>query len=461
MFAAGSRAFPLFEKLYYVLPILLIYFVILGFKEIKSNKYLRTIVLLLLSFSVWCLITAIWSQYPLITISRSLYFALISIGSVTGSYLYVKPKNEFNLNFLLPLNIFIIFLSLISLIFNVPKDSWSGGNGMGFMGLASHQNILGAAILFTIPAPMFLLIERLNEWKINSKFKIQNSKIIFFALLLIFNFSFLILTDSRASILSFLLIVGLILYNIINLKIFLILTSVFCLLTSVIYFLPVTHNTMHDFLFKNETFFGDHRYFMYGDSFRAALDGGFTGLGYGVSDPAIHNAANGSHYENMPEWMLRMGNVISTEPSREKSYKNSNENKIYIREKGNSVLAMVEETGMIGLIIFLLPVGYLLSKLKIQNSKFKISRATDIAFLELTDNKLQTTHNKLKPVTDNQQTLSSNQYPVTSIQYILFASICAFILHGMFEAWWVGAGSFELPVFMVYIGLILPLRALR
>ena len=99
--------------------------------------------------------------------------------------------------------------------------------------------------------------------------------------------------------------------------------------------------------------------------------------------------------------------------------------------------------------------------LKIQNSKFKISRATDIAFLELTDNKLQTTHNKLKPVTDNQQTLSSNQYPVTSIQYILFASICAFILHGMFEAWWVGAGSFELPVFMVYIGLILPLRALR
>ncbi|MHB9005292.1 MAG: hypothetical protein ACYC6C_14815, partial [Coriobacteriia bacterium] len=153
--AAGARAFPLFEKVYYILPVLLAYFILLGYKEIQLNKRLRIIVLMLLIFSVWCLITSLWSSYPLITITRSLYFALVSIGAVIGSHLYLKTKNGLDLNFLLPLNIFIVLLSLISLIFKIPGDAWSGGNGMGFMGFASHQNTLGALILFTIPAPIF------------------------------------------------------------------------------------------------------------------------------------------------------------------------------------------------------------------------------------------------------------------------------------------------------------------
>ncbi|MHB8338757.1 MAG: O-antigen ligase family protein [Ignavibacteriaceae bacterium] len=405
--AAGARAFPLFEKVYYILPVLLAYFILLGSKEIQLNKHLRIIVLLLLLFSVWCLITSLWSSYPLITITRSLYFALISIGSVIGSHLYLKTKNGLGLNFLLPLNIFIVLLSLISLIFKIPGDAWSGGNGMGFMGFASHQNTLGALILFTIPASMLEVIKEFKnkavvnaDYKVHSKFKIQNSK--FLLLLLIFNFSFLILTHSRASILSFLLMTGIILYNLINLKFFLILTSVFCLLTSAIYFFPATHKAAHELFFKNETFFGDHRYFMYEDSFKAALNGGLIGLGYGISDPNIHNNANGSHYENGR----------------------------YIREKGNSTLAIVEETGIVGLILFLLPIGYVLSKFKIQNSKFK---------------------------TEHQYSVSSNQNLESSIHHnlsiLILSFLIAFLFHGQFEAWWVGVGSIQLPLFFMYFGL--------
>ena len=442
--AAGARAFPLFVKAYYTLPVLLAYFIVLGYKEIKLNKRLRIIVILLLLFSVWCLITSIWSAYPFITITRSLYFALISVGSVIGSYLYIKAKNKFDINFLFPLNIFLVLLSLISLIFKIPGDAWSGGNGMGFMGFASHQNTLGALILFTIPAPIFFIHQMLKKWKetklLTSDFYLLASSYF----LLIFNFSFLILSHSRASILSFLVMAGIMIYNIINLKIFIILTSVFCLLTSAIYLFPATHKAAHEFFFKNETFFGDHRYFMYEDSFKAALDGGLIGLGYGISDPNIHNAANGSHYESMPNWMLRMGNVISTTEGRRNLPSDASTNSvisttegrrnpqsdesthsvisttkgrrnptngIYIREKGNSVLATVEETGIIGLVLFLLPIGYLFKKLA---ERIKENKAN------------------IKPELG-----------------LLLAIITAFLFHGQFEAWWTGVGSIDLPLFMV------------
>ena len=45
----------------------------------------------------------------------------------------------------------ILIISAISLIFGIPSQSWSGGNGLGFMGFAGHQNILAAALLFTLP----------------------------------------------------------------------------------------------------------------------------------------------------------------------------------------------------------------------------------------------------------------------------------------------------------------------
>ena len=417
----GARSFPIISELYYLAPILLLLFIIAGIKEINRNKQLKIFLTFTSTFTLWSLATSFWSSYPLITITRSLYFALISIGTVIGSHLYLKTKNGLDLNFLLPLNIFIVLLSLISLIFKIPGDAWSGGNGMGFMGFASHQNTLGALILFTIPASIWEIINKLKEKvqvqvkanaqvkvqekvynKFNSKFKIHNSKFLFPFFLFTFNFFLLLLTFSRASILSFLLMAGIILYNLINLKFFLILTSVFCLLTSAFYFFPATHKAAHELFFKNETLFGDHRYFMYEDSYKAALDGGLIGLGYGISDPNIHNNANGSHYENGR----------------------------YIREKGNSTLAIVEETGIVGLILFLLPIGYVLSKFKIQNSKFK---------------------------TEHQYSVSSNQNLESSIHHnlsiLILSFLIAFLFHGQFEAWWEGVGSEMLPLFFTFIGL--------
>jgi len=54
--------------------------------------------------------------------------------------------------------------------------------------------------------------------------------------------------------------------------------------------------------------------------------------------------------------------------------------------------------------------------------------------------------------------LSGFRHPASGIQKpttsILLSSLAAFILHAQFEAWWVGVGSVQLPLFFVYVGLI-------
>ena len=42
------------------------------------------------------------------------------------------------------------------------------------------------------------------------------------------------------------------------------------------------------------------------------------------------------------------------------------------------------------------------------------------------------------------------KYPLYGIH---FNSIKSFLLHSQFEAWWVGVGSVQLPLFFVYLGL--------
>ena len=118
-----------------------------------------------------------------------------------------------------------------------------------------------------------------------------------------------------------------------------------------------------------------------------STEGGFTGLGYGISDPAITNRRDGDHYEG----------------------------ERFVREKGNSSLALIEEAGLIGLVLFMLPLIVMIVKNKI---------------------KLHSKHSLL-----------------TTNYSLLTAALAAFFLHAQFEAWWVGVGSVQLPLFFIYIGL--------
>jgi O-antigen ligase len=304
-----------------------------------------------------------------------------------------SEKNIFD--FLLPANIIVVVICVFSILTNIPSDSWTGGHGKGFMGFFGHQNLLASVLLFTLPAVLSKLQRPVNsnQSPVNSNNSDTKSLptinpllLTSYFLLLSSNLILLTLTYSRSALLS--LILGVIVFLILN-KNWKVLTYSFIIaaILSIIIYLTPSLNQFTDKLIKKDfPEFYSSRMWMWEPSYRAAMNGGLMGLGYGISDPDIKPGSPGDHYEG----------------------------ERFVREKGNSTLALIEEAGLIGLVLFLIPIFYVLIKFRVR--PFDKLRVTNYS--------------------------------------LLTAAFTAFLLHSQFEAWWVGVGSVQLPLFFVYIGLI-------
>jgi O-antigen ligase len=381
-----SRTFPVTGPVYYIVPFLLTINILLAFILIPRTDKTLTYLSILFIFPAYCLITSIWSLYPTISIQRSLYLLLMCAGILSSVLLYKKFFPEKGLGFLIPANILILILSAVSLIFGIPEDRWTGGNGLGFMGFAGHQNILAAAMLFTLPGIVAKGVEHSATSRI--------SRLSFFVLLLTSNLLLLLLTYSRAAILA--LVIGFLVYLIItkSKKILAILFSITALILIFYFTIPFIQNSIDSILNKDGGKLLGRRMILWEPSLEAAKQGSIFGLGYGVSAPDIKTPIKtGSHYEDGR----------------------------YVREKGNSILAMIEETGIVGLILFFLPVFWFLRKFSIFNFQFSI------------------------------QEKRKNNYTL----YIINCTLLAMLVHSQFEAWWVGVGSITLPLFLIFLFMIL------
>ena len=307
------------------------------------------------------------------------------------------------------------------MIFNIPSQSWSGGNGLGFMGFAGHQNTLAAALLFTLPGVFALRAERsahrakgpdISGFPLRSNieqsapinrdfhfvptkgiapsiFRLSSfvSRLSSFILLIAFNVLFLILTYSRASILS--LAVGIIIYLLItkSKKILTYLISATAIIIILYITIPFIQYSADSVLNKDGGRILDRRMILWEPSLQAAARGGIFGLGYGVSAPEIKtHLLTGSYYEDGR----------------------------YVREKGNSVLAIIEETGLIGLIFFLLPLFYITLKIS-----------------------------------------ESPKSQIIAHRSLLTAALAAMLIHSQFEAWWVGVGSVTLPLYLLILFMLI------
>lgn len=377
-----SRAFPSIDFLYYIVPPVLIIniFFVLFFKlysEVKPGT-----LILIFAFPLYALITSLWSLYPIITIQRSGFLLLMYAGILAAVLLLNKNYTSDNLKFLIPANVFIIIISAAALIINSQSENWSGGNGLGFMGFAGHQNTLAAALLFTLPGTLAL---------VNSDQRLVISKVnwnrIFFWLLFTANCLLITLSYSRAALLS--LAIGIITYLLITKsKKILAYTITTAALFTVLYFaVPSFQIAVNGFINKDGGRILDRRMILWNPSFEAAEQGGIFGLGYGVSAPEIKTPlSTGSHYEDGR----------------------------YIREKGNSTLAIVEETGLIGLMLFLLPIFYFIIN-----------------------------------------TFNSPNTILTPHSSLLTATLSAMLVHSQFEAWWVGVGSVSLPLYLIILFMLI------
>ena len=399
-----SRAFPLLDFIYSIVPVLLAIYILLALTSIKRRNVNFKLLAVFFLFPVYSLLTSLWSVYPVITLQRSLYLILLYAGILSAVYLYQKYLPEKGIEFLIPANILVLIISLISLVLAIPENSWTGGNGLGFMGFAGHQNTLASAVLFTLPGIIYLWIRKRDiESKLNnnnshswslSHFLKEKKNHYFFFFLITTNVLLITLTYSRAVILA--IGIGLLVYIILTKSYKTLLAGFLIVLAIFIMFLNFqsVNQSINQILSKHGWDVLATRTLLWQSSFEAAKLGGVNGLGYGVSSPdIILPEGTGSYYKD----------------------------NIYIREKGNSTLALIEETGVIGLIFFIMPLIFV--------------------FIRRNDTRNQIPDDK---------NLFGIKHPESSI---LIASLAAFILHAQFEAWWVGPGSIQLPMFLIYIGL--------
>ena len=292
---------------------------------------------------LWFLSTSLWSSYPEISAARALYFILISTGCVSAGILWIRYSGKGIFDFLLPANILIVLLCLFSIITNIPTDTWTGGHGKGFLGFFGHQNLLSSVLLFTIPAVIVKIKDKSQPPKASlaKSGKIKGRKVFFFILssaLGGLNLIVLALTYSRSAILSF--IFGVIVFLILNKKWKVILYGfgAAAVLSIIIYFTPTLNDPVDKILKKDFPEIYSSRIWMWEPSYKAALEGGLFGLGYGISHPEIRSGEYSDRFEN--------GRLI--------------------REKGNSTLALIEEAGLIGLVLFMLPLIVMIVKNKIK-----------------------------------------------------------------------------------------------
>lgn len=348
----GLSQIHILSKILTVLFIALIAFEFYKGRIKLEKKYLQFLILLLL-FPVWALITSLWSIRPDISALASVNYIVMVIVFFGLGYLWKTYKsNENFLALFLPANLMVLTLAFISIITGIPEDSWSGGHGRGLMSFFGHQNSLAMAVLLTMPGLFSLVIG--EQRSVNSKGHI---KMYFFWLLITANCLLITLTYSRAAMMA--LFVGAVIYLFLNKK-FKVLKLGFAVI-AVFTLLAVTvkplNTTVYKLLAKHDMSVFATRQILWGPSWEAAKNNFVSGAGYTMTDQSVKILpGTGSGFNKTTG--------------------------LFYREKGNSYLALIEETGIIGLIFFVIPIIYLLMQFnKSNNANTKIFLSLIIAFL--------------------------------------------------------------------------------
>lgn len=362
-------------QIHYLSKILTVLFIaVIGYEFFKGRvkpepKQLRFLLLLLL-FPAWALITSFWSIRPDITALASINYLVMVLVFFGLGFLWMKyNSNENFLILFLPANIVVLAIALFSIITNIPADSWSGGHGRGLMSFWGWQNSLAMAALFTLPG-VFSLVnseqtlrqaqgdkanrdQQSHWWSLGHSLFNDKRQLLFF-LLLSLNFFLIMLTYSRAAMLA--VFVGVVCYLVLN-KNYKILASGF-LLIAIITLLAVTvkpiNTNVYKVLAKHDMPIFTTREILWGPSLEAAKNNFLFGTGYTMTDQTVKGIT--SRLE------------VTTG--------------LYAREKGNSYLALIEETGIVGFTFFMIPIFYLFIYLcKGRNSNIILLNCLIVALL--------------------------------------------------------------------------------
>lgn len=277
----------------------------------QFKKYKLGLLIILFLYPIYSILSSFWSINPSYTLIRGLYTFIIFVTSlIIASF---STINDGIYKHLTLLNILIVTLSLFSLFLNYPIDVWTANHGMGFTGFMQHQNGLAIILFMSSSGVVYYLFKNIK----------QNKNYILYLVLFSLNIILIILTHSRATLLSitFFIIITFLILSKKRIKI-LFLSGVLILVVALIS-VSIFNNYVYKYLLKGNDSFTATRTILWNPSINAATNGGFFGLGYGISDPKTES------------------NFVKT-----------NRYNVSIREKGNGYFAIVEELGLLGLLLF-------------------------------------------------------------------------------------------------------------
>jgi O-antigen ligase len=373
--AAAFKGIEIISFVYYSVPLFYLFFIYIGYKEVINNRDLRVVIALASLFGVWAMLTSLWSWYPKVSFARSSVFIVSSWAVIVAGFLWAKYFNKNILAYLIPLNILNLIVSFFSLWTKIPHDYWAG-YGYGLKSFWGHQNTLACLIIFTLPGIFYLPIRD------------KRLRIVVVSVLFVLNVYILVLTHSRSALVLLIIAVFMFAGLIRQYKLIGGLVAALLCLGLLYHVNKDFRDIAYNYVFKTEVSLLDRKKPVFEATYMAAKDGGLTGLGYGVSDNSV------------------LGNLHITEHYHFEGGR-------LVREKGVSFFALVEETGLIGLALFVLFLGYL----------FLLAVRT---FLRERD-------------------MSSA---------LVVCVLTAMCIHAQFEGWLTGVGFVLLPMLLAIAGVI-------
>ena len=337
--------------------------------------------LLIFIYILWCLLTTLWSEVSILSFYKSSALFLVALSFVAAGRMWVHSRGEEQaFNYQIPIFLLVLLAGI--------AGQWHSGNVVLlqrgvvlYQGLAGNPNMFGSMVAMTMP---LLLWGLYKAWG-------ARRRRIFWGGALLLMFAFLLLSHSRSAILTSLMaVVGVLLALDLRRQLVMLLGGLLLLIPALALNPQLIPKIETHYIYKSgtaETGILFSREAVWKESYRLAKQGGWFGGGYGVT---------------IGETEFKQGLTAVG----------------YGREKGNSQLAIWEETGLVGLFLYSLLIITIITELMLAYRRSRnLNTRTQLA--------------------------------------ILLGMQCGMFVQSVFEAWWVAPGSPEAAYFWALTGVCL------
>ena len=334
----------------------------------------------LVGWLTWNIATTLWSEHPALSLVKSSAMALSVITLVSGGFYWVRSRPGSPLSYLAPLAGVALFAGLAG----AGSFVWNSAGVRLYRGLSSNANYLGMLAAVSLTYPLFALHRaraRRESWLIFA----------FWLLVALALAALLWLSGSRAAALAAATLV--LAFSIAATPRRVVFRSAVCVIfvAGAVLLSPAKVTTAvsrpivsfatkgrPDVLFSRRT--------VWGRSARAAREGGVAGLGFGVNAGAPGK--------------FQIGDLTTGG---------------YARQKANSQLAIIEETGLIGLAAYVIVLTQLFATLLVG-----LGRVDSSVRVEL---------------------------------FLVVGALAGMVIHSVFEGWGTSPGSMESVLFWATAGV--------